>query len=47
MLIDSAGCPTDINIMSFVSKPTTEKSGLSNRVLEIPFDGKFLNALYN
>ena len=28
--------------MGFVSKPTTEKSGVANsRILEIPFDGKF------
>jgi len=39
MLIDSAGCPTDVNIMGFVSKPVTEKSGVANsRILEIPFD---------
>lgn len=38
MLIDSAGCPTDVNIMGFVSKPNNEKSGIANRVLEIPFD---------
>lgn len=38
MLIDSSGCPTDVSIMGFVTKPT-EKSGLTNsRVLEIPFD---------
>ena len=39
LLIDSAGCPTDVQIMGFVSKPTTEKSGVANsRILEIPFD---------
>ena len=42
MLIDSAGCPTDVQIMGFVSKPTTEKSGVANsRILEIPFDVSF------
>lgn len=29
--------------MGFVSKPVTEKNGVTNtRFLEIPFDGKFL-----
>lgn len=28
--------------MGFVSKPTTEKSGVANsRILEIPFDGNY------
>lgn len=50
MLIDSNGCPTDVQIMGFV-KPVTDKNIVANsRILEIPFDGKsivFLDSFFN